>query len=99
MNSAITEIIRQKNLFKRLPLGERLALAEEGWRRSLRWSNANSYGVQPKVTVLRAQGKPLIVLRAGRYFVSSFTWQTLIEKAALGPWKKIAGTTLERRLP
>ncbi len=99
MSPQVMEIIQAKRRFKQLPWQVRMHEAEMGWRRRLSLSRLNHYGRKPKVTVIRAQGKPLMVLRAGRYFVSSFTWPTLIEKAALGPWKRVAGTTLEKRLP
>lgn len=54
---------------------------------------------KPKVTVIKAQGKPLFVFVSGTKFVSAFTWDRLLYKAVYGQWKAIQGTTLERRLP
>lgn len=54
---------------------------------------------KPRVIVLRAQGKPLLVLRSGRKFVSAFTWDRLQYKVIYGPWQFIADTTLAKRLP
>ena len=39
----------------------------------------------------------LLVLRIGKWFVSSFTWETLTRKAAFGPWKQIDQVTLQQR--
>lgn len=54
---------------------------------------------KPKVTVIRAQGKPLFVFVSGGKFVSAFTWDRLLYKVVYGLWKDVKGTTLERRLP
>ena len=54
---------------------------------------------KPKVIVIRAQGKPLLVLCSGRKFVSAFTWDRLQYKVIYGPWQFIADTTLAKRLP
>lgn len=50
-----------------------------------------------RIRVIRAQGKPLLVLRIGAKFVSAFTWPNLIKKAAWGPWKDIRSVTLAKR--
>lgn len=52
---------------------------------------------RPIVRVFKAQGKPLLVLRVGPKFVSAFTWEMLIHKAAFGTWKNIDDTTLGKR--
>lgn len=52
---------------------------------------------KPIIRVFKAQGKPLLVLRVGPKFVSAFTWKRLIHKAAFGPWKVLADTTLGKR--
>lgn len=56
-------------------------------------------GAKPVVVVLRAQGKPLLVLRVGDWFVAAFTWDKLMYKTAYGTWKRVAETTLRYRLP
>lgn len=54
---------------------------------------------KPIIRVFKAQGKPLLVLRVGPKFVSAFTWERLIHKAAFGPWKIVDDTTLGKRWP
>lgn len=55
--------------------------------------------MKPRVIVIRAQGKPLLVYREGGLFVASFSWALLEQKLAAGKWKRIAETTLKDRLP
>lgn len=55
--------------------------------------------MKPRVYIIRAQGKPLIVWRAGEYFVASFTWHRLAQKVMAGQFKRVADTTLAVRLP
>ncbi len=54
---------------------------------------------KPIVIVIKAQGKPLLVLRCGDKFVASFTWDRLQYKVVYGPWTSISKTTLAKRLP
>lgn len=91
-------IITRAN-FDSLPLDRKLSDAWRGWTQRLRWSKATDFPKKPRVVVLKAQGRRLIVLRGGRWFVAGFTWEAVIRKAAIGPWKKLEGTTLEKRLP
>lgn len=53
---------------------------------------------KPRIVVLRAQGRPLMVSRIGERFISSFTWDLLMYKAVHGFWQPIAPTTLADRL-
>lgn len=54
---------------------------------------------KPHVTVIRAQGKPLLVCRSGPRFISAFTWGRLMEKFNNGTWLLVENTTLKDRLP
>ena len=54
---------------------------------------------KPVVVVIRAQGKRLLVLRVGAYFVSAFTWDRLQYKVVYGGWKRVDQTTLKYRIP
>lgn len=55
--------------------------------------------MKPRVIVIRAQGKPLFVWRAGDLFVAAFTWNRLVKKASNGAFKRVSSTTLAKRLP
>lgn len=64
-----------------------------------RQARHNCWAEKPRVVVIKAQGKPLLVFVSGHKFVSAFTWDRLLYKAVHDPWKILRGTTLERRLP
>lgn len=97
MHPVAMHAIAAQYRLKRMSTEAALAEAESEARRRARMCKA-PLPPKPRVRVFRAQGKPLLVLRVGRYFVSSFTWGTLIRKAA-DPykWKQIARTTLSVR--
>lgn len=82
----------------RLPMNEVLAEACLRYQRSHKYRRLDA-PAKPVIRVFKAQGKPLLVLRVGPKFVSAFTWKRLIHKAAFGPWKIIADTTLGKRWP
>lgn len=91
-------LLKDSRDWKRLPLMEKRDRAMAGWLRlTLRLKLTHKW--RPVVQVIRAQGKPLLVLRVGDRFVSSFTWDRLMFKAAYGHWKNIHDTTLADRLP
>lgn len=68
-------------------------------RLNRRYDRKGKQHEKPKVVVIRAQGKPLLVLRSGPKFVAAFTWDRLQYKTVYGPWKFISDTTLAKRLP
>lgn len=91
-------MLDNQRAWAKAPDYEKARLALRGWKRRTKRHQQN-VPEKPSVVVLRAQGKRLMVLRVGPDFVSSFTWDTLMFKAAHGHWKKIADTTLAGRLP
>lgn len=89
--------INESARIKRLSTEECILEAGSEARRRARMSHV-ALPIKPVIRVFKAQGKPLLVLRVGRYFISSFTWDTLIRKAAdQYKWKRIANTTLAKR--
>lgn len=80
----------------KLPMGEVLQEACRRYERSHKYRRLEP-PAKPVIRVFKAQGKPLLVLRVGPKFVSAFTWKRLIHKAAFGPWKVVADTTLGKR--
>ena len=79
-----------------LPMDEVLWEAERKYR-MIALHHGKCIHQRPIIRVFKAQGKPLLVLRVGPKFVSAFTWKRLIHKAAFGPWKLVADTTLGKR--
>lgn len=89
----IREMLLERAAFQKRPAAERFHMAKhaQNSRRSRQFPLDRL-----RVTVIKAQGKQLLVLRAGNKFVSSFTWDTLLMKACLQGWKRL-NSTLEKR--
>jgi hypothetical protein len=77
----------------KLPLAEVIREAE----RRVRWGSRLAGVDQVRVRVFKVGKKQLLVLRVGTRFVSAFTWDRLIRKAAFGPWQRITDVTLAKR--
>ena len=80
----------------KLPTAEVIPEAQRGIARRYRFAKL----AKPEkltVRVFKVGERRLLVLRIGKWFVSSFTWETLTRKAAFGPWKRIDQVTLQKR--
>lgn len=81
--------------WKAAPREQILKLADENIQR---WNRLYKLPVDPKprVRVFRAQGKRLLVYKAGLRFAAAFTWENLILKVAKRQTKRLDGTIRAR---